>query len=130
MLKILYQTCVQPTIDYYITVWGYAPATPIHRVQSFQNRAARIITGVRDGDIQCLSFVERLGWMDVMERRDYFIGLLMHRCVYGNEPNYLNDLLYLVSDIHSVPTRNNTNADFYVTQPHLEIYTQSVFQMT
>ncbi len=71
--------------------------------------------------------------MNVMERRDCFMGMLMHRCVYGNTPNYLNDLLYLVSDIHSVPKRSDTNGDFhvpgdfYMQHPYLEIYKQSFF---
>ncbi len=30
-----------------------------------------------------------------------------------------------VSDIHSVPARSNTNGDFYVPHPYLEIYKQS-----
>ncbi len=60
-----------------------------------------------------------------MERRDYFMGMLIHRCIYGNAPNYLKDFLYLLSDIHSVPTRSNTNGDFYVSHPYLEIYKQS-----
>ena len=112
MLKVVYQTCVQPTIDYCITVWGYPPATLIRKVQSFQNRAARIITGIRDWNIRGLTVVKQIGWMNVMERRDYFMGMLMHRCTYGSAPNYLKDLLYLVSDIHKVPTRSNTNGDF------------------
>ncbi len=57
-----------------------------------------------------------------MERRDYFMGMLMYRCVYGNAPNYLKDMLYLVSDIHSVKTGSNKNGDFYVPHPYLEIY--------
>ncbi len=35
---------------------------------------------------------------------------------------YLKDFFYLVSDIHSVPTGINTNSDFYVFHPYLEIY--------
>ena len=125
MLEIVYQTCVQPKIGYCITVWGYAPATLKPKVQSFQNRAARIITGIRDWNIRSLTLAKQLGWMNVMERRDYVMGMLMLRCVYGNAPNYLKDLLYLVSDIHSVPTRSKTNGDFYVPHRHLEIYKQS-----
>ncbi len=40
MLRIVYQTCIQPAIDYCITVWG--------KVQIFHTCAARIITGNRD----------------------------------------------------------------------------------
>ncbi len=63
--------------------------------------------------------------MNGMERRDNFMSSNMHRCIYGNAPNYLEDFLYLVSDIHSLPSRSNTNGDFYLSHPYLEIYNQS-----
>ena len=37
MLKIIYQTTVQPVIDYCITLWAYAPSTQVNEVQRFQN---------------------------------------------------------------------------------------------
>ena len=56
MLKIVYQTCVQPTLGYCITVSGYAAATLISKVQTFQSRAARIVTGIRDWNIRGLIY--------------------------------------------------------------------------
>ncbi len=44
MLTIIYQTTVQPVIDYCITLCGYAPSTQVNKVQRFQNRAARIVS--------------------------------------------------------------------------------------
>ena len=128
MLNIVYQTCVQPTIDYCTTLWDYSPAALMSKVQSFQNRA-RIVTGNRVWCVRRLSLIKHLhvGWVDVMERRDYFTDMLMHRCVYGNAPNYPLGLLYLISNIHSVPRKSNTNGDFYVSHPNLEIYKQSFY---
>ena len=40
LLSVIYQTTIQPHIDYCITVWGYAP--DIYIIQVLQNRAARI----------------------------------------------------------------------------------------
>ena len=45
-LVMIYQSTIQSVIDYCITAWGYAPSTYLDRVQSLQNRAARIITGI------------------------------------------------------------------------------------
>ncbi len=39
-------------------------------------------TSIRDWTIRGLFLVKHLGWINVMERRDYFMGMLMHRCVY------------------------------------------------
>ena len=55
--KIVYQTCVKPTI-------GYAPATLVRKVQSFQNHAARIITGITDWNIRGLTLVKQLARVD------------------------------------------------------------------
>ncbi len=74
MLKIVYQTCVQPTVDYCITVWGYAPATLIRKVQSFQNRAARIITGIRDWKYTRFDFSEAARVDGCYEKARLFYG--------------------------------------------------------
>ncbi len=47
MLEKVYNTIIQPNIDYCITVWGYAPNVHINKVQhvqSPQDRAARIVS--------------------------------------------------------------------------------------
>ena len=45
LLLCVYNTVIQPHIDYCITVWGYAPNIHIDKVRRIQNGAARIITG-------------------------------------------------------------------------------------
>ncbi len=52
---------VQPVIDYCITLWTYAPSTQVNKVQRFQNRAARNVSGVQYWDISGLSIVNASG---------------------------------------------------------------------
>ncbi len=52
-----------------------------------------------------LLLVKRLGWLNVTQRRDYFMGVLMHRCIYGNGRNYLKDLLIQVFHVQQRFTR-------------------------
>ena len=45
VLIYIYQSIVQPQLDYAITIWGLTSQLNISKVQRLQNRAARIITG-------------------------------------------------------------------------------------
>ncbi len=56
------------------------------------------------------------------QRRDYFMGVLMHRCIYGNAPNYLN-LLRQVCHVQQRFTRSRY--DFYVTRANIELCKKS-----
>ena len=87
---------VQPILVYCIAVWGYALCTHIRKIQRFQNRAAWIISGNWNWEMSGLLIVKRLKWLNVTQRREYFMGVVMHRCIYANAPNYLKDLLIQV----------------------------------
>ncbi len=53
------------------------------------------------------------------------MGVVMHRCVYGNAPNYLKDLLIQVSHVQQRFTRAGN--DFYVPRANMELYKESFF---
>ena len=72
-----------------------------------------------------LLLVKRLGWLNVTQRRDYFMGVLMHRCIYGNAPNYLKDLLIQVSHVQQRFTRASN--DLYVPRANIELYKESFY---
>ncbi len=72
----IYNSIVQPHIDYCITVWGYAADTHLDKIQIIQNIAAGIITNNYVWSISGNSLLKRLGWFTVTERRDYFMALL------------------------------------------------------
>ena len=97
----VYNTMVQPILDYCITVLGYAPCTYIRKIQRFQNRAARIISGNWNWEMSGLllvMYIKRLRWLNNTQRRGYFMGVLMHRCNIAM-PNYHKDLLIQVSHV-------------------------------
>ncbi len=56
---------------------------------------------------------------------NYFTGILVHRCVYGNAPAYIKDLILSVSDVHNVYTRSFICGDLYVPRPNRKIFKQS-----
>ena len=43
--------------------------------------------------------------MNIAQRRDFLISILMFKCLHGLAPNYLSDPLVYTHDIHSHNTR-------------------------
>ena len=52
------------------------------------NRAARIISGNFEYDVRGVELLNQLRLMTLNERRDYFMGLLVYKCVDGIAPSF------------------------------------------
>ncbi len=70
------------------------------------NGAARIISGNVEYDVREVELLKQLGLMTLKERRDYFMGLLVYKCVNGIAPSYLCNVLS-----SSVQTRESRSSD-------------------
>ena len=67
---------IQSRFDYALTIWGFTSQYNLSKVQRLQNRAARIITGEFDYiHVRGIDIVNNLKWMNVIQRRDYFVAL-------------------------------------------------------
>ena len=124
MLKI-YNTIIQPYIDYCITIWGYAPMCHLNKIQRLQNKIARIITNNYNFDVSPALLLSQLGVMNVTQRRDYFMSILMFKCVIGTAPSYLCDRINLASDYNVYNTRMSCQSMLYVPKPRVEQFRQS-----
>ncbi len=71
-LNIIYQSIIQPHVDYCISVWGQTSESNITLLKRLQNRAARIITVAYDWTLSATLLVKQLGWMTIIERMNYF----------------------------------------------------------
>ena len=90
MLAYIYISIIQPKIDYATTLWGYTCQQNLHKIQRLQNRAARIVSGKYDYvNTRGIELVKSLQWMHVHQRRDYFMSILMLKCIHGLAPDYL-----------------------------------------
>ena len=117
MLMYIYTSIIQPKIDYAISIWGYTTAHNINNVQRLQNRAARILTGNYDYvNTRDIDLVKTLGLMNVSQRRDYFIIMLMFKSIHGLVPNYLCDEITMQRDIAERTTRSTIDNNVHV--PH------------
>lgn len=122
-LMQIYNSIIQPKIDYAISVWGITSQQNIDKVQRLQNRAARIITGNFDYvNVRGIDLVKRLKWMTVNDRCTYFISLLMFKCIHGLAPDYLcNEITMHVDVAERLGRMFNVN-NVYVPFSNLEIF--------
>jgi len=66
------------------------------------NAAARVVTGTRkfDRGLTCLLYSE-VHLLDVLQRVQYKLGVMVHRCLQGLVPQYSIDYCIPISDIAS-----------------------------
>ena len=127
MMLHIYQCIIQPRLDYAITLWGFTSQLNLSRVQRLQNRAARIITGNFDYfNVRGIDIVKRLQWMNVIERRDYFVALTVFKCIHGMAPTYISDCITICNEVAVRDTRYSTSANL-LTLPYasLDIFKNS-----
>ena len=63
------------------------------------NAAARVISDTRKFDRGLTTTLhDELHWLDVPERIEYKLGVMVYRCLHGRAPRYLADHLIPASD--------------------------------
>ena len=123
-LKI-YNTIIQPYVDYCVTIWGYAPMYHLNKIQRLQNRIARIITNNYNFNVSPSYLLSELGIMNITQRRDYFMSVQMYKCMKGTAPSYLTDRIEFTSDYNIRCTRMSNQAMLYVPKPRVEKFRES-----
>ena len=77
-LQTIYKAMTQPYFDDCSPLWGYCSAYLKEKLQRFQNRAERIISGA-NYEINSADVLESLGWQTLEERRKRNKSKLMYR---------------------------------------------------
>ena len=125
-LNVIYNTLLQPDIDYGISIWGNCGVSYLNRVQKIQNRAARIICNNFNWDTRSSTLLSMLGFMSVDVRRDYFAGILIYKTLHGFGLYYLSPLLIFTHEYHQYNTRAANNNILVLSKPKCEIYKTSL----
>ena len=125
-LSKLYLSCIQPCLDYAISVWGSCSQHNKNIITRLQHRAARIITGNFDFvSARGSDLISSLRWQTLEQREKYFLSTLMYRCINGQAPVRLTDELVMTADTHDRHTRTVSHNALYVPQPNVELYRHS-----
>ena len=128
LLLNIYETYVQSKIDYGLTIWGCTTEVNLNRVQRIQNLLARIICDNFDYiHSRGIDLVRSLKLQTIRERRDYFLCVLMFKCIHGLAPHYLSNDVTMHVDIHGYDTRSAENMDLCIPRCVKEIYKRNFF---
>ena len=90
----------------------------IKKYQRVQNIAARLILNIgrRDSSIEAR---KKLHWLAMQSRIEYKIALLVFKCLMGNAPIYLHNLLCINTGLESIPELRNSENKLIV--PYIKI---------
>ena len=90
-VKILVQSLVISSLDYCNGIYLGCNQSIISQLQIIQNRACRVIFGLKQRDSVCAQMKD-LHWLKVRERIDYKILLTVYKALNGLAPMYLTEL--------------------------------------
>ena len=91
-LITLYQRLVESRLRYCNTVWGNCDLTLENKLQSLQNRAARVVTRTKYGCVEPDQLLKNLRWLNVQQLIDFDTAVMVHKSINNKGPPYLTSL--------------------------------------
>src|SRR6476469_1949081 len=85
-------TIVSARLDYCNSILNGISAYNLHRLQTVQNRAARIVLGV-GRRVSAEPLLRQLHWLPISKRILFKTALLTYKTLLSNQPTYLSSLL-------------------------------------
>ena len=102
-LVTLYYSLVESRLRYCNTVWGNCGNLLKRKLQTLQNRAARVITRTTYGSVDPETLLTNLKWLNVQQLIDFDTLTMVHKSINRSAPLYLSDLFVKSSTIHQTP---------------------------
>ena len=124
MLKVIYNALVQPYFDYCSPLWDNCGIGLKVKLQKYQNRAARILTGATY-DIRTADVFETLAWETLEKRRDYLKSIFMYKILNNLAAPNLNRMFYKMSNCPISYNLRNSDTDLVLPQPKTEFKKRS-----
>ena len=107
------------TFNYCDVIWGNCGKCLSDRLQKLQNRAARLILGLKYTHHVGVDELSALGWKTLTSRRNLHLLQSMYKAVNNELPDYINSF-QRTSDCHSYPTRHSQNLSLKLPLVRLE----------
>ena len=104
-LVTLYRTLVEPYLRYGNSVWGYCGKTGIRKLQTLQNRAARIVAGKPFEETDHVLLLKELQWLNVEKLIDNDIAVLVYKMKNGITPDHCSETYSFQEITHPYNTR-------------------------
>ena len=104
-LVTLYRTLVEPYLRYGNSIWGQCGKTHIRKLQTLQNRAARIVGGKCFEDTDRVLLLKELQWLSVEKLIDNDNAVLVYKMKYGITPDHCSETSSFEELTHPYDTR-------------------------
>ena len=116
-LQAMYKSIVEPYFRFCCPVWGSCGVTALGKLQTLQNRAARIVT---DSSYRASAspIIEKLGWLKVNDLIETETLNMVYKSINQLAPKYLNSMFIKLSEFRNRQLRDS-DTDLYV--PLLEL---------
>ena len=118
-LKLTYEALVQPYFNYCSPLWDNCGIALKDKLQKFQNRAARVITG-STYDIRSIDVLDQLGWETLEQKRNYTKSMLMYKIVNDHAAPNLKQSFRLYSEGDTMHDLRNHATDLVLPKPKRE----------
>ena len=108
--KLLCESLVLSHFNYCDAVYINLNISLQHKIQRIQNLCLRFIFNIKKRQ-RCNydSLREKIGWLDMKQRRMLHSLTIMFKILTDRAPEYLRDSVTLVGELHGVNTRSQTN---------------------
>jgi len=101
-MKMLVHSFITSCVDYCNAVLAGLPKSTTDTLQRVLNAAARIVTNTDKYDRGLSSLLhDQLHWLNVPERIEYRLAVMIRRCLKDKAPTYLSDYCIPVTAVSS-----------------------------
>ncbi len=118
-LHDVYKTLIQPHFDYCSPLWDNCGLGLQDKLQKFQNRAARVITGA-DYDVRSSEVLNKLGWETLARRQELNKLVLMYKVLGNHTAPNLKDLFSRRNASQNIYDLRNSETDLSLKKPKTE----------
>ena len=118
-LQDVYKTLIQPHFDYCSPLWDNCGLGLQDKLQKFQNRAARVITGA-DYDVRSSEVLNSLGWEKLANRRALNKLVFIYKVLENHTAPNLKDLFSRRNVSQNSYELRNSETDLSIKKPKTE----------
>ena len=108
-LRTLYQTLIQPHLEYGIVLWGAAHETHINKLNVIQKKAIRIVSKAKYNE-HTLPLFKELKLLKIQDLHKLLLGKFMYKAIHNQLPPPLIPYFPQNTEIHSYSTRQASNS--------------------
>ena len=127
--KLLYNAVIASRLNYCDSVWDVCGVNNKNRLQTIQNRCARVVLGCSPGT-SAPPLLQELGWLSLEYKRKLHKCVMMFKLNRGDGPQILVQMLERLKNKKTKTTRGTANENLVLTTHNTKYWGNSFFYET